>query len=414
MTVQKSKPATTKLLLATTLADNESLNKKPQKVAIVHDWLYGGGAERVVLELHKLYPNAPIYTSYCSDEWRAKLGNKVVTGYLQRWPFAQLRKFLPLLRIQWFEHLDLSDYDLVISSSGNGEAKGVKAGSSFRPGQTHICYCHSPTHFYWRHYDQYLREPGFGVFNPLVRFALQALVGPLRKWDRKAAQRADYYIANSTHIQGDIKKYYGRDSIVINPPIDVERFATTEAVVAQTASELPGGAKNQSIARRGFVTVARQVPQKHIDIIVEACTKLSLPLTVVGKGPEHTRLHSLAGPTIVFKNDASDQDVARYVQSAEAFIFAAFDDFGIVAPEALAAGTPVIAYKAGGALDYVEPGITGEFFTDQTAESLIDALKEFKPATYNHQTISQSVQRLSAEHFRQNMQKFIQSIPQKR
>lgn len=151
------------------------------KVAIVHDWLVGGGAELVVQEMHRMFPEAPIYTSYCSDEWRQKLDGKVVTGWLQRWPFSKLRKYLPLLRIWWFTHLDLSEYDLVISSSGNGEAKGVRVPST----TTHICYCHTPTHFYWRHYDQYLRHPGFGICNPLARLGLRLLVGPLRRWDRK-------------------------------------------------------------------------------------------------------------------------------------------------------------------------------------------------------------------------------------
>jgi len=370
---------------------------RPLKVAIVHDWLYGGGAERVVHELHRMYPDAPIYTSYCSDEWRTKLDNKVVTGYLQHWPFSHLRKFLPVLRIRWFESLDLSEYDLVISSSGNGEAFGVKAGSTFKASQTHVCYCHSPTHFYWRHYDQYMQRPGFGAFDPVVRLALKLLVKPLRKWDYKAAQRPDYFIANSTHIQHDIKQYYDRDSVVINPPIDVERFATSQK----------SSSKEQS--RHGFVTVSRQVPQKHIHIAVEACTKLSLPLTVVGNGPENSRLRHIAGPTITFVTDANDQDVARYVQSAEAFIFAAFDDFGIVAPEALAAGTPVIAYKAGGALDYVKPGVTGEFFAEQTASSLISALKQFDSTKYDHTVIRQSAQQLSAEHFRRNMRDFLNS-----
>ncbi len=155
------------------MAQNSLDNKK---IAIVHDWLVGGGAEKVVQAMHELFPDAPIYTSYCSDEWREKLDGKVVTGYLQKWPFSKLRKFLPVLRIWWFEHLDLTDFDIVLSSSGNGEAKGVKR---LNPMATHICYCHSPTHFYWDKYDEYLKSPGFGMFNPLARLGLKVLVGPL-------------------------------------------------------------------------------------------------------------------------------------------------------------------------------------------------------------------------------------------
>ncbi|HLZ14558.1 MAG TPA: glycosyltransferase, partial [Candidatus Saccharimonadales bacterium] len=205
------------------------------KIAIVHDWLYGGGAERVVQELHRMYPEAPIYTSYCSDEWREKLDGKVVTGWLQY--LGRIRKLIPFLRIWWFTRLDLSGYDLVISSSGNGEAKGVQVPK----GTLHICYCHAPTHFYWRHYKQYLKNPGFGVFNPLVRLALRLLIGPLRAWDYKAAQRPDYFIANSTHTRDEIKTFYGRDAEVIQPPIDIARFLHA------------GTAK-----RQGFVTASRQ------------------------------------------------------------------------------------------------------------------------------------------------------------
>ena len=154
------------------------------KIAIVHDWLYGGGAEKVVLEIHKLYPEASVYTSFCTDEWRRKLDNKVITGYLQRWPFAKLRRLLPLLRQWWFARLDLSEYDIIISSSGNGEAKFVRKS---RPEQLHICYCHTPTHFYWRHYDEYIKRPSFRP-RWLARLGLKTLVRPLKKRDFAAAR----------------------------------------------------------------------------------------------------------------------------------------------------------------------------------------------------------------------------------
>ncbi len=371
------------------------VNSKQPKVAIVHDWLVGGGAERVVFELHKLYPEAPIYTSYCTEEWRQKLDDKVVTGYLQHWPFSKLRKLLPVLRIAWFERLDLTDYDLVISSSGNGEAKGVRAGSKFRTGQTHVCYCHSPTHFYWRHYDQYYKQPGFGAFDPVIRLAMRLLIGPLRAWDLKASKRPDYYIANSTHIQSDIKKYYRRESVVIYPPVDVDRFA---------------GLATTTIERHSFVTVGRQVPQKQTSIIVEACTKLNLPLTVIGKGPEHNKLRILAGPSVTFVTKATDEDVAQALASAEAFIFAALDDFGITPIEAMAAGTPVIAFKAGGALDYVQPGVTGEFFAEQTVNSLADTLQKFDAKRYNASVVSQAADAFSNEAFAKRIKSLVTSL----
>lgn len=356
------------------------------RVAIVHDWLIGGGAERVVAELHALYPDAPIYTSYCSDEWRKRLDGKVITGFLQRWPFGKLRKFVGILRIWWFRHLDLRTFDLVISSTGNGEAKGIRV-----PNGVHICYCHAPTHYYWRHYDQYLARPGFGVFDPLARVGLKLLVGPLRRWDYKAAQQPDFFIANSTHTAREIKEFYGRDAAVIFPPIDVERFNVP----------MPK-------ERHGFVITSRQVPAKRFDVVVEACTKLNLPLKVIGTGPDHERLVSLAGPSVTFPANVTDEEMAQHFAGAEAFLFASYDDFGVVSVEALAAGTPVVAYKAGGAEDYVVPGKTGLFFEEQTAASLIKVLEDFPKHTFNHKEIRTFARRFSAAHFRSEMQRFVE------
>lgn len=362
------------------------------KVAIVHDWLVGGGAERVVYQLHQLYPDAPIYTSYATKEWQDRLDGKVITSYMQHWPLSAMRKFLPVLRVHWFGHLDLSKYDLVLSSSGNGEAFAVRAPDA----AIHICYCHSPTHFYWRHYDQYLAEPGFGVFNPLARLGLRLLLGPMQRWDRKAAQRPDYFLANSNHIKDDIKKYYDRDSIVVHPPIDIKRF------------------KVNTGERSGFITVGRQVPMKQTALIVETCTKLALPLTVVGRGPEHDRLVRLAGPTVSFVIDASDTEVARLVANAEAFVFAAYEDFGITPVEAMAAGTPVIAFKAGGALDYVIDGTTGLFFDKQELNSLSRALRDFPNHQFDHQAIAKHAQQFSDERFRQKIKAVVAKTTQGR
>jgi glycosyltransferase involved in cell wall biosynthesis len=289
----------------------------------------------------------------------------------------------------WFSHLDLSGYDLVISSSGNGEAFGVRTSED----TTHICYCHSPTHYYWRHYDQYLKKPGFGVFDPLIRLGLRLLVGPLRKWDYRAAQRVDYFIANSTHIQADIQAFYGRESSVIHPPIDIARFADARAE-----------------ERQGFVIAGRQVPAKHTELAVIACTKLGVPLSVIGRGPEHNNLRKLAGPTITFYNNVSDEEMPQHLAGAEAFIFTSFDDFGIVPIEAMAAGTPVIALKAGGALDYITPGKTGEFFDEQTVPSLRKAIRTFNPAIYKPTTLKAHAEQFSPAVFTAKMRAFIKTI----
>lgn len=356
------------------------------RVAIVHDWLISGGAERVVHELHRMYPNAPIYASYCNDEWRKKLDDKVVTGFLQHKPFPKLRKYIPFLRIWWFTHLDFSDYDLVISSSGS-EAKGLKVPKNV----VHINYCHAPTHYYWSRYDDYIKHPGFGLLDPLARLGLRLLVGPLRRWDFAAAQRPDVLIANSSHTAAAIKRYYKRKSTVIFPPVELERFKQ----------------KNQNHRRQGYVIAGRQTAYKRIDLAVQACTKLNLPLKVIGKGPDHDRLVDIAGPSITFLSNVPDKDMAKHFAEAKAFLFPGTDDFGIVAVEALAAGTPVIAYKDGGALDYVKHGVTGLFFEQQTVDGLVGALKEAEYTNFDNKAVEKSAENFSTKRFIRNMDNII-------
>lgn len=361
------------------------------KVAIVHDWLIGGGAERVVEQLHFLYPEAPIYTSYCSPAWRQKLGNRVRTGWLQAWPFSRLRKFIPFLRIWWFSRLDLRQYDVVIASSG-AEAKGVKR---LKPGAKLIAYIHAPTHYYWSRYDEYIQHPGLGIFDWLGRFGLKLLVGPLRNWDLKSAGQPDALVANSSYTAEQIKKYYGRESTVIHPPVDIERFE--QAFVSQHPP------------RQGFVIAGRQTPYKRIDLAVEACSKINAPLTVIGNGPDHARLQKMAGPSIQFLTNVPDAYIPQHFATAQAFIFPGLDDFGIVAVEALAAGTPVIAYKAGGALDYVEPGRTGLFFDPQITDALAKILQQFNPGAFDNAAIAEQAKQFDSTTFREAIERFIQS-----
>lgn len=364
------------------------------KVAIVCDWLVGtGGAERVVLELHRLFPDAPIYTSqynpdpkiWYGDTWFADAD--IRTTWLQKLPLG-LRKFLPVLRAWAFNRLDLSEYDLVISSSG-AEAKAVKTSG----GTKHVCYMHAPTHYYWARYDEYIKHPGFGLFDPLARFGLKIMAGPMRRWDKKAAQRPDYLITNSTFTQKQIKKYYGRDSVVIHPPVDIERFKPIAKVHKQDY----------------FLAAGRQTPYKRIDLAVAACTQLNLPLKVIGNGPDHKKLEDMAGPTVEFLTNVSDSEMVKYFQEARAFIFPGIDDFGIVAVEALSAGTPVVAYRDGGALDYIEEHKIGVFFSEQTADSLAKVLKSFK-YSFQPKDMVKKASSFSAENFKQNIQNFINTL----
>ncbi|MEO7624387.1 MAG: glycosyltransferase [Candidatus Saccharimonadales bacterium] len=358
------------------------------KVAIVCDWLTGiGGAERVVLELHKLYPDAPIYTSQYDKNAISWFDDADVrTSGLQRLP-KRLKKFLPLARAWSFRRLDLSEYDLVISSSG-AEAKGVKT----RPDATHICYCHSPTHYYWIRPDEYLKRPGFPRgFNWLARIGLKMLMETLKRWDLQAAKQPDFMIANSTHTQAMIKKYYKRDSTVIYPPVELDRF------------KLP----TKPPLRHGFVVAGRQTPYKRIDLAIEACNELKIPLIVIGDGPEHRRLEKLAERNVTFLTNVGDHEIANHFQSALGYIFPGVDDFGIVAVEAMAAGTPVIAYSKGGALDYVVDGKTGLFFDKQDVKSLVAVLETASTKNFRYEAIAEYADQFSAKAFAANIKAFV-------
>lgn len=364
------------------------------KIAIVHDWLYGGGAEKVVLELHHLYPEAPIYTSYCSDEWRQKLDSKVVTGYLQRWPFAKLRRFLPLLRQWWFARLDLSDYDIILSSSGNGEAKFAR---KTRSDQLHICYCHTPTHFYWRHYNAYVAQPSIRP-RWLARLGLRLLVRPLRRRDYLAAQAVDYFLANSTGIQKDIQRFYNRDSQVVFPPVDTANFAALAKKRPKTVTLPP---------QPRCVVWGRLVPMKRLDIIIQACKQLGWQLDIMGDGPDSERLKALAGPHTTLLGFVSDEAREATIRAADLFLFAAHEDFGIAPVEALAAGLPVVAYRAGGALDYITPEENGWFFDKQTTESLVALLQTIPGTTLQPPQIATSATIFSQAHFSQSITRII-------
>lgn len=364
------------------------------KVAIVCDWLTSiGGAERVVYELHQLYPEAPIYTSQYDPDpktwygWNRFAEADVRTTWLQHLP-KSLKKFMPLLRAFSFPRIDLSEYDLVISASG-AEAKSVKTG----PNTLHICYCHSPTHYYWRRYDEYLKNPGFprGT-NWVAKIGLRLLVAPLRSWDRMVAQRPDIMIANSSHIQEMIKKYYKRDSVVIFPPVDIDRFKVRGAPAL----------------RHGFVTAGRQTPYKRIDLAVQACTELKLPLVVIGNGPEHKKLEKLAGRNVTFLSSVTEEDIAKHFQSSLAFIFPTnVEDFGIVPVEAMAAGTPVIAYRKGGPQDYIIPNKTGVFFEKQTVASLKKAIENFNPNRYDAREIAKFSENFSIDMFHKRIKELV-------
>ena len=363
------------------------------KIVIVHDWLTNmGGAENVVLALAEAFPGAPIYTSQYSPEKMpgfAKLD--VRTTYLQKLPgpLKKMHKFFPMLRVHAFRKLDLSEFDIIISSS-TAESKQVR---KTRDDQIHISYCHTPIRYYWSHYAEYKKDPGFGKINWLVRLSMPLLVPPLKKADYKAAQAVDVFIANSDGVKDRIKKYYDRNATVIHPPVDINRF--TPARERDTY----------------YVALGRQVPYKRIDLAVSAATQLSIPLKVFGNGSEHERLKELAGPTVKFYTDrfgdASDANVTKALEHARGFIFPADEDFGIVQVEALAAGAPVIAYKKGGALDIIQDSESGIFFDTQTTDSVVEAIKKTEATTFLPGTLRRKAKRFEKSLFISKIRKVV-------
>lgn len=360
-------------------------NTPAPRVAIVCDWITGtGGAERVIKSLHDIFPDAPIYTSTYEVENGTFFKNADIrTAWFQKLPkFLRKHQLLTIPRQWHFGHLKLKGYDIVISA-GSNESKAVRV-----PNGKHINICYTPTLQYWVKPEEYLNKDGSGGLNPVWRLGLKILMPYVKRWDLKASKRPDKIYAISTEVQNRIKKFYGRESEILYPPTDIERFANN-------------GTQNRS----GFVTFGRQVQHKRFDLAIAACNEAQLPLTIIGQGPEHARLKAMAGPTISFKSNVTDDDMVKYVSAAEAFIFPNEEDFGIVAVESQAAGTPVIAYRAGGALDTVVEGVTGEFFDEQTSESLAKVLKNFNYKLYNRQSILENAQKFSNQTFQKNIQK---------
>lgn len=367
---------------------------KNLKVAIVHDWLVSlGGGERVVESLVKLFPQADIFTSvYKPDNLPILKQNQVKTTFLQHWPLAKRKHQLySPLRPLAFEMLDLSPYDLVISSS-SAESKGVITRSE----TLHIAYIHTPTRYYWSGYDDYLAHPGFGVLNPLARAVLPRMVKKLRHWDYAAAQRPNYLVANSAEVAGRIKKYYKRDSTVIHPPVEVERFLDKPSKVGDY-----------------YLVVSRLIPYKKADIAIEACNKLGKKLVVAGRGTDYKTLRKLAGPTIEFIQYPDDKEVEKLFLNCKAFLFPAFEDFGITPVEAMAAGKPVICYGDGGATESVVNGKTGVFFEKQTPESLADAIEKFEKLTFDSKSIREHAKGFSEKRFLEEIGGYIEQKGQK-
>lgn len=365
-----------------------------KKIVLACEWLYVyGGAERVLKSLSDMFESPKIITSYYKQETMSAYfpPSQIEAMWLDKIPFLRTKhKFTPLLRALAFKFKKPVDADLLFVSSGS-EAKALRV----KPGGTQITYCHAPTHFLWQRTDEYMNNTGLGPLSLVGKFGLKLLLKPLRKLDYAAAQNPNYLIANSEHTKKMIKKYYGRDSVVIHPPVEVEKFTKF---------------KNKFKERRGFIITGRHTPYKGFDLAVKACTKLKLDLMVLGSGPETENLKKLAGPTIKFKGWVSDDEREELISSAQGFLFPGVDDFGISAVEALAAGIPVIALKAGGALDYIKPGVNGLFFDNKNVKDLTSAIEAFLKLNFKPMEVSASAEQFSESNFQKKIREFLEKI----
>jgi glycosyltransferase involved in cell wall biosynthesis len=355
----------------------------PQRVALVHDYLNQyGGAERVLEALHALFPGAPVFTSiYDADAMPAAYrGWDIRTSFMQRLPGwrRHFRRYLPLYPSA-FEAFDLSGYDLIISSS-SAFAKGIIP----PPGALHVCYCHTPMRFAWRTGD-YVRREGIGGVQGAI---LPVLLTYVRLWDAASAPRVDAFVANSGEVAARIRRLYGREATVIPPPVELPPFAPRP----------PGDY---------YLAGGRLIPYKRLHLAIEAFNRLRLPLVVFGEGRERAALEAMAGPTIRFTGWVSEDERRALLAGCRAFIFPGEEDFGIAPLEAMAAGRPVIAFAAGGALETVVEGVTGRFFQLPSAAALAAAVAVARCDRYDAAAIRRHAEGFGTDVFLARMQDFI-------
>ncbi len=363
------------------------------RVALVHDWLNQlGGAENVLEEFAGMFPSAPIYTSiYAPDHMPDRYRTwDIRTSFMQRLPgvMTHHQQYLPFYPLA-FGRMELGGYDLVLSNK-SAFCHGVRTQSE-QGRATHVCYCLTPTRFLWQ-YDLYRqREQIGGAASSLLR----PLLAQLRKWDLAAAQRVDHFIAISSEVQTRIRTVYGRESALIFPPVDVDYFT-------------PGSA---GAVGDYYLIVSRLIPYKRIDLAVEAFRQLPQEkLVVVGGGRDLAALQAGAPANVHFLGRQSRQTVRELLAGCRAFLFPGLEDFGIAPVEAMSSGRPVIAFGGGGALDTVLPGVTGEFFGEQSVQSLAAALARFDWRAYDPAACRAHAEHFSAASFRRQLTAYLQHI----
>lgn len=351
------------------------------KVALVYDrvnkW---GGAERVLLALHELFPEAPLYTSVYNAEsssW-AKVF-RIIPSFLQQMPLAKKsHELYPLFMPGAFESFQFDEYDLVISVTSEA-AKGIIT----KPHTLHLCYCLTPTRYLWSGYQEYFTTK----FSRLLAFPG---ISYLKKWEKVGSTRPDAYIAISTEVQERIRNYYDRSATLIHPPVS-----------------LVGEKKKFGKRKDYYLVVSRLVSYKRIDLAIRACNQLNKKLVIVGSGSQEKKLRSIAGPTITFVGAVSEQELKEYYATCKAFLFPGREDFGITMVEAMSYGAPVIAYGQGGAKDIVLPNRTGILFDEQNVESLVQALNQFGKMSFNQEVLTTQAALFSEEVFHTKIKAYL-------
>ena len=337
--------------------------------------------------MHELWPEAPIYTAAYSPEKFPEFANADVRPtWLNKISLAKRKHQLFSIPRAWaFRGLDLSSYDLVISSC-SAESKYVKAG----PNTLHICYCYTPIRYYWSDYDWYKAHPPFGVLNPVAKLVLPFVIGGLRRQDYRLAQRVNQYVTQSKYIQGRIKQYYDRDSVVIHPPTDVDKFLKLKKEVGDY-----------------FLIVGRQVAYKRLDLAVAAFNELGLPLVVAGTGEEIAVQRAVAEPNVDLRGFVPESELPQLYANARAVIYPQEEDYGLVPVEAQAAGTPVIAYGRGGAAETVIDGETGVLFQEQSVEALVEAVHRFEKLSFDPTALRQHAQKFDEATFKRQFKAYV-------
>ncbi|MDE2636458.1 MAG: glycosyltransferase [Chloroflexota bacterium] len=356
------------------------------KIALVHDWLnQSGGAEDVLEALKRAYPGSPLYTSiYASSRMPAHYRDwDIRTLWMDRMPgiYGRHQIYLPLYALAW-NQLELSGYDVILSNKS-----GFCHGLRFSPDSLHICYCLTPNRYVWQLEAYLAGEDIAGA----AKLFLRPLVAGLKRWDYAAAQRVSHFIAISSAVQERIKRFYGRDSALIFPPVETARFAS--AATPKTGDY--------------FLIVSRLIPYKRIDLAVQAATELGIKLKIAGAGRDLHRLRALAGDGVEFLGYVPDAELPELMAGCRALIFPGLEDFGIAPVQAQAAGRPVIAFSGGGALDTVIPGITGERFAELTADSLKEVWREFDHSAYNPEEIQLQARKFDVSVFVARIDAFV-------